>query len=81
MKKRNPRRGIAIEFAIGLMLLTVAFSMIMVTTSMLQTKKVRQDLADFKEKIEEMQKEDLADNESHTLVINGKECAVTAGGK
>jgi cell division protein FtsL len=79
MKKRNPRRGIAIEFAIGLMLLTVAFSMIMVTTSMLQTKKVRQDLADFKEKIEEMQKEDLADNESHTLVINGKEYTVTAG--
>ena len=81
MKKRNPRRGIAIEFAIGLMLLTVAFSMIMVTTSMLQTKKVRQDLADFKEKIIDMQKEDLADNEPYKIKINGKEYTVTASGK
>ena len=70
MKKKNPRRGIAIEFAIGLMLLTIAFSILMVTVSMLQSKGAKEDLADFKETILAMQKEDLADNASQEIWIN-----------
>ena len=72
MKKKNPRRGIAIGFAIGLMLLTIAFSILMVTVSMLQAKGAKEDLADFKETILAMQKEDFAiESDSHTVTING----------
>ena len=76
MKKRNSRRGIAIEFAIGLMLLTVAFSILMVTTSILQSRSVKGDLSDFKEKILAMQEEDLSENESHVITINGEDYSV-----
>ena len=79
MKKRNSRRGVAIEFAIGLMLLTLAFSTLMVTTSMLKTKRVKQDIIEFKEKILAMQEEDLGEINSHTILINGEEYAVTQG--
>ena len=79
MKKRNSRRGVAIEFAIGLMLLTLAFSTLMLTTSMLKTKRVKQDIIDFKEKILAMQEEDLGETNSHTILINGEEYAVTQG--
>ena len=75
MKKKNPRRGIAIEFAIGLMLLTIAFSILMVTVSMLQSKRAKEDLADFKEKILAMHEEDLTED-PHVLTINGVEYTV-----
>ena len=68
--KKNPRRGVAIEFAIGLMLLVIAFSILMVTTSMLQIKAVRDDLADLKESVQEMQTEEGVEN--NALRINGK---------
>ena len=71
MKRRNSRRGVAIEFAIGLMLLVIAFSTLMVTVSMLQVKLARNDLSDFKEKITQMQYEDLEIDQSHTITING----------
>ena len=67
--KKNPRRGVAIEFAIGLMLLVIAFSILMVTTSMLQIKAVRDDLADLKESVQEMQTEEGVEN--NALRING----------
>ena len=75
MKKRNSRRGIAIEFAIGLMLLTIAFSILMVTVSMLQSKGAREDLSDFEETILAMQKEDLTEDR-RVLTINGVEYTV-----
>ena len=75
MKKKNPRRGIAIEFAIGLMLLTIAFSILMVTVSMLQSKGAREDLCDFEETILAMQKEDLTEDR-RVLTINGVEYTV-----
>ncbi len=67
--KKNLRRGVAIEFAIGLMLLVIAFSILMVTTSMLQVKAVRDDLADLKESVQEMQTEEGVEN--NALRING----------
>jgi hypothetical protein len=69
MKRRNSRRGVAIEFAIALMLLVIAFSTLMVTVSMLQVKLAKNDLSDFKEKIAEMQYEDLG-GENADLKIN-----------
>lgn len=68
--KKNLRRGVAIEFAIGLMLLVIAFSILMVTTSMLQIQAVRDDLADLKESVQEMQTEEGVEN--NALRINGK---------
>ncbi|MBP3606397.1 MAG: hypothetical protein J6J66_07350 [Clostridia bacterium] len=68
--KKNLRRGVAIEFAIGLMLLVIAFSILMVTTSMLQIKAVRDDLADLKESVQEMQTEEGVEN--NALRINEK---------
>ncbi len=43
----------------------------MVTTSMLQIKAVRDDLADLKESVQEMQTEEGVEN--NALRINGKE--------
>ena len=68
--RKNLRRGVAIEFAIGLMLLVIAFSILMVTTSMLQIQAVRDDLADLKESVQEMQTEEGVEN--NALRINGK---------
>jgi hypothetical protein len=71
MKKRDPRRGIAIEFAIGLMLLTLAFSTLALTASMLRSRRTKQDLEGFREKILAMQFEDLGE-ENPDLKINKK---------
>ena len=55
MRKQNNRykRGIAMEMAIGTLLIMVAFSIILYTVAMLQIKNTQNDLQDFKTKIEE----------------------------
>lgn len=55
MRKQNNRykRGIAMEMAIGVMLIMVAFSIILYTVAMLQIKNTQSDLDDFNAKIDE----------------------------
>ena len=55
MRKQNNRwrRGIAMEMAIGTLLLMVALSIILYTVAMLQIKNTQNDLDDFDAKIEE----------------------------
>lgn len=49
MRKQNNRwrRGIAMEMAIGTLLLMVALSIILYTVAMLQIKNTQNDLQDF----------------------------------
>ena len=55
MRKVNNRykRGIAMEMAIGTLLLMVALSIILYTVAMLQIKNTQNDLQDFETKIDE----------------------------
>ena len=55
MRKVNNRykRGIAMEMAIGAMLIMVALSIILYTVAMLQINNTQSDLSDFNAKIEE----------------------------
>ena len=55
MQKQNNRwrRGIAMEMAIGAMLIMVALSIILYTVAMLQINNTQSDLSDFNAKIEE----------------------------
>jgi len=46
------RRGIAIEMAVGMMLIMIALSIILLTVSRLQSGHRREDLADLNERIE-----------------------------
>ncbi len=54
MRKQNNRfrRGIAIEMAVGMMLIMIALSIILLTVSRLQSGHRREDLADLNERIE-----------------------------
>lgn len=54
MRKQSNRfrRGIAIEMAVGMMLIMIALSIILLTVSRLQSGHRREDLADFNERIE-----------------------------
>ncbi len=54
MRKQNNRfrRGIAIEMAIGMMFIMVALSIILLTVSKLQSGHRKNDLDDFKERVE-----------------------------
>ena len=61
--KRNMRRGVAIEFAIGTMLILVALSILLTTFAMIQTKHKARDLAAFEEKIAAYEQLDGADAE------------------
>ena len=71
MKKLNNRyrRGIAMEMAIGLMLLSVALSIILYTVAMLQIKNTQFDISSFEEKILSYQ-EDAAIGT--VIQVNGK---------
>ncbi len=59
MKKRDYRRGIAIEMAIGLMLLVVALSIVLLTVSMLQIRNQASDLLAYEQKVLSFAVEDL----------------------
>ena len=74
MKKRDYRRGIAIELAIGMMFLVIALSIILLTVAMLQIKNQKSDLEDYEKKVLEFAVEDMvaAEKESHTVEINKK---------
>ena len=81
MKKRNYRRGIAIEMAIGLMLLVVALSIVLLTVSILQIKNQASDLDAYEQKVLSFAVEDLtpttvAVNSDKPVTINGKEYTV-----
>ena len=54
MRKQSNRfrRGIAIEMAVGMMLIMIALSIILLTVSRLQSGHRREDLADLNERIE-----------------------------
>lgn len=54
MRKQNNRwrRGIAMEMAIGTLLLMVALSIILYTVAMLQIKNTQNDLDDFNSQID-----------------------------
>lgn len=75
MRKVNNRykRGIAMEMAIGVMLIMVALSIILVTVWELQFDHVRSDLTSFEEKIIEYQAEDLSNGNAVEISVNGKE--------
>ena len=70
MRKVNNRykRGIAMEMAIGVMLIMVALSIILVTVWELQFDHVRSDLTSFEEKIIEYQ---LEESDVDEIWING----------
>ena len=70
MRKVNNRykRGIAMEMAIGVMLIMVALSIILVTVWELQFDHVRSDLTSFEEKIIEYQ---LEESNVYEIWING----------
>lgn len=70
MRKVNNRykRGIAMEMAIGVMLIMVALSIILVTVWELQFDHVRSDLTSFEEKIIEYQ---LEESNVDEIWING----------
>ena len=74
MRKVNNRykRGIAMEMAIGVMLIMVALSIILVTVWELQFDHVRSDLTSFEEKIIEYQAEDLSNSDDVEIFVNGK---------
>ena len=78
MKKQNNRyrRGIAMEMAIGMMLFSVAFSLLLYTVSMLQIRSMKNDISDFEAKVKEYQAEELGENESEKISVNGKEFEV-----
>ena len=87
MKKQNNRyrRGIAMEMAIGMMLFSVAFSLLLYTVSMLQIRSMKNDLADFEAKVKEYQAEDckngleIPTDEEEYFSVNGKTYKVTKG--
>ena len=72
MKKRDYRRGIAIELAIGMMFLVIALSIILLTVAMLQIKNQKSDLEDYEKKVLEFAVEDMVENGStdHEVCIN-----------
>ena len=78
MKKRNYRRGIAIEMAIGLMLLVIALSIILLTVSALQIKNQRYDFEAYEKKVLEYTIEDMiaVAKKEHEVSINGKKFTV-----
>lgn len=74
MQKRNYRRGIAIEMAIGMMFLVVALSIILLTVSSLQIKNQKSDLEAYEKKVLEYTVTDMvrADTASGTVEINDR---------
>ena len=88
MKKQNNRyrRGIAMEMAIGMMLFSVAFSLLLYTVSMLQIRSMKNDLADFEAKVKEYQAEEykngleIPTDEDEYFFVNGKTYTVTQNG-
>ena len=79
MKKRNNRhkRGIAIEMAIGLMLLSVALSILLVSIAKMQITNAMYDVSSFEEKILSNQKESAS--EGQKITVNGKEYKFISG--
>ena len=79
MKKRDYRRGVAIEMAVGMMFLVIALSILLLTISSLQAKNQRYDLEAYEKKVLEFTIEDMekVGAESHTISINKTNYEIT----
>lgn len=78
MQKRNYRRGIAIEMAIGMMFLVIALSIILLTVSSLQIQNQKNDLDAYEKTVLGYTVTDmaLADTASGSVEINKKTYSV-----
>lgn len=81
MRKQSNRfrRGIAIEMAVGMMLIMIALSIILLTVSRLQSGHRREDLVDFNERIEIYRILDTID-EDGIAAVKDKGYTVTQSG-